>query len=261
MTIESGKAPVVKFETANARELERANVAAAHRLAVLNDFHESIDNHITALVPGSPSSFYLMPYGLHWSEVTASSLLEVSLGGDIIAGEGIAEPSAINIHAPLHRHLKHAHCVIHTHMPYMTAISQLEDMTIEMTGQAALMFENKIAYDYEYNGFADEQNEGDRMAAIMGDKPVLVLGNHGVIVCGETVAQAFHRLYFLERAARTQLFSMWTGQRRKWVQGAVTSKMRAQAEAWQVKVQQSESELHFTALKRLLEKSQPDYRY
>lgn len=70
MTVEAGTAPAVKLDTANAREFERANLAAAHRLSVLNDFHESIDNHITSLVPGSQSSFYLIPYGLHWSEVS-----------------------------------------------------------------------------------------------------------------------------------------------------------------------------------------------
>jgi ribulose-5-phosphate 4-epimerase/fuculose-1-phosphate aldolase len=207
----------------------RIDLAAAHRLAVKDDFHEAIDNHFTLNVPGRPGHFYLNAFGYHWSEVTASNLIEVTFEGQVIAGTGIPDRSAVCIHAPIHRLVAGAECVLHTHMPYCTALSQLEDMTLEMTGQSALFFLDMIAYDREYNGFADELAEGERMAAVMDGKPILMMANHGVVVTGKSVAQAYHRLYFLERACRTQLFSMWTGARRKFVADDILDKVRAQS--------------------------------
>jgi ribulose-5-phosphate 4-epimerase/fuculose-1-phosphate aldolase len=152
-----------------------------------------------------------------------------------------------------------ADCVLHTHMPYCTALTQLEDMTLEMTGQAGLYFLDKIAYDSEYNGFADDLAEGERMAALMGDKPILMLANHGVVVTGKTVAQAYHRLYFLERACRTQMFSMWTGMRRKFVSQEIIEKVRVQARNSNPALEMSPADYHFTALKRVLDANRSNY--
>ena len=219
-----------------------------------------IDNHFTLNVPGRPGRFYLNAFGLHWTEVTASNLIEVSFDGQVMAGKGIPDRSAICIHAPIHRLVPGAECVLHTHMPYCTALAQLEDMTLEMTGQAALYFLDKIAYDYEYNGFADDLSEGERMAGLMGDKPILMLANHGVVVTGKNVAQAYHRLYFLERACRTQMFSMWTGMRRKWVAEAVIEKVRAQSRKPNPALQMSGADYHFEALKRVLDAERSTYK-
>lgn len=237
----------------------RVDLAAAHRLAVMHDFHEGVDNHFTAAVPGRGHNFYLNAFGLHWSEVTAGNLLELNPQGQVVGGQGIPDLSAICIHAPIHR--AGHEVVLHTHMPYLTAISQLEDMTIEMTGQAALYFVDKIAYDYDYNGFADVQAEGERMAGVLGGRSVLVMANHGVVVTGRTVAQAWHRLYFLERAARTQLFSMWTGQRRRWVPDAIVQKVREQARTPDPALEMSGSDYMFAAYKRLLDRKEPDYAH
>ena len=249
--------PIVDLHVEQRRQA-RIDMAAAHRLAVLHDFHEAIDNHFTLMVPGRPGRFYLNAYGLHWSEVTASHLIDVGFDGAVLEGTGPADRSAICIHAPIHE-ITGAACVLHTHMPYCTAISQLEDMTIEMTGQSALQFHGRIAYDHDYNGFATEHEEGERMAAVMQGKPILMLANHGVVVTGATVAQAYHRLYYLERACRTQMFSMWTNQRRRAVGEEVLEKMRAQV-AWKdPTLTMSAPEYHFTALKRVLDRSNPSY--
>lgn len=240
------------------RRQARIDLAAAHRLAVLDDYHEAIDNHFTLLVPGRPGRFYLNEFGLHWNEVTASNLIEVAFDGEVLVGTGPADLSAICIHAPIHE-ATGAACVLHTHMPYCTALSQLEDMTLEMTGQGALQFNNRIAYDYDYTGFAHDLAEGRRLAAVMGDKVILMMANHGVAVIGDSVAQAYRRLYFLERACRTQLFSMWTGQRRRFVKEEVLEKMRAQAGWKNPALAMSGADYHFTALKRMLDRTQPDY--
>jgi ribulose-5-phosphate 4-epimerase/fuculose-1-phosphate aldolase len=241
------------------RRQARIDMAAAHRLAVLHDFHEAIDNHFTLNVPGRPGSFYLNAFGLHWGEVTASNLIEVSFEGEVLAGKGIPDRSAVCIHAPIHRLVPGAECVLHTHMPYCTALTQLEDMTLEMTGQSALFFLDKIAYDREYNGFADELEEGERMAAVMGDKPILMMANHGVVVTGKSVAQAYHRLYFLERAARTQMFSMWTGMRRKFVSAEILDKVRAQSRKPDPQLEMSPADYYFSAMKRLLDAEGSSY--
>ncbi len=241
------------------RQQARIDMAAAHRVAVMQNLHEGIDNHFTLHVPGRAGRFYLNAWGLHWSEVTASNLIEVAYDGEVVAGDGIADRSAVCIHAPIHRLVPGADCVLHTHMPYCTALSQLEDMTLEMTGQSALYFEGKVAYDNEYGGFADEQAEGERMAAAMGDKPILMLANHGVVVTGRSVAQAFHRLYYLERACQTQMYSMWTGQRRRTVPQAILDKVREQAKAPNPSLRMSPADYHFAALKRVLDRTQPDY--
>ncbi len=241
------------------RQLARIDMAAAHRLAVMHDFHEGIDNHFTLTVPGRPGRFTLNAFGLHWSEVTASNLIEVSYDGELVDGDGIADQSAVCIHAPIHRLVPGAACVLHTHMPYCTALAQLEDMTLEMTGQSALYFDGKIAYDTEYGGFADEQAEGERMAEVMGDKPILMLANHGVLVTGSSVAHAYHRLYFLERACQTQMYSMWTGQRRRCVTPNILAKVKEQAKTPNPALTMSPADYHFAALKRILDRTQPDY--
>ena len=246
----------------------RIDLAAAFRLAVLNGFHEAIDNHFTVTVPGAPTHYLLNPFGLHWSEVRASDLLEVDLGGRIVSGEGIADQSAVSIHGPVHRrgHI----CVLHTHMPYATALTQLEDMTIEMIGQSALGFHDRVAYDYAYGGLALDLAEGERLADALGDKLVLMMANHGVLVCGTSVAAAFNTLYFLEQVCRTQILAMSTGRPRRHVGEATVKKAAMQfAQEEQIKTAalralggspRSGPEIHFDALKRMLDRTDTSYR-
>jgi ribulose-5-phosphate 4-epimerase/fuculose-1-phosphate aldolase len=241
------------------RQQSRIDLAAAYRQAVLDGLHEGISNHFTFNVPGITDRFYLNPYGMHWSEVRASELLEVGFDGQIVAGRGIADETAVCIHGPIHRLNRNAACVMHTHMPYCTALTQLEDMSLEMTGQVALFFDGKVAYDYHYAGFADSLEEGERLVEVMGDKPILMLANHGVIVTGRTVASTYYRLYYLERACRTQLFSMWTGRRRGVIRDEVRATMQRQLGMSNPAMKMSPSDYLFAALKRGLDRTQPDY--
>ncbi len=244
-------------DTSLAPSQARIDLAAALRLAVANGLHEGIDNHFTSMVPGRPEHFLLNPYGLHWSEVRASDLLEVDGEGTVMGGSGIADRTAVCIHGPIHR--RGYACVLHTHMPYATALTQLEDMTVEMIGQNALGFHGEIAYDHDYNGLALDMAEGERMTRAMGGKPVLMLANHGVIVCGRSVAEAFNSLYFLERACQTQILAMSTGKPLRRVAPAVVAKTRAQFGASGLPPGQNAHDYHFDALKRQLDRREPDY--
>ena len=250
---------VVDGTLAAARTAARVDLAAALRVAVWYGYHEAIDNHFTLTVPGRPDRFYLNPYGRHWAELRARDFLEVDHAGAVRAGSGIADQTAICIHGPIHRLVPGANCVLHTHMPFATALTQLEDMTVEMIGQTALGFAGDIAYDYEYGGLAYDLSEGERLAALMGGKPIVMMANHGVLVTGPTVADAFARLYFLERACQTQIYALWTGKKRRAIPDAIVAKTRQQYNGWSLPDGVTANELHFAALKRLLDRREPDY--
>jgi ribulose-5-phosphate 4-epimerase/fuculose-1-phosphate aldolase len=237
----------------------RVDLAAAHRLAVEHGFSEGIFNHFTLAVPGTDDRYYQIPFGMHWAEVSASSFMEVGYDGTRLAGRGEIERSAYCIHAPVHRLKKDAACVLHTHMPYASALTRLEEPEIQAIGQTEIGFLGEIAYDTAYTGLAFDPAEGERLAGVLGDKSILFMANHGVLVCGETVAQAYDRLYYLERACQVQLYAMWTGKRLKQVAAPVVEHTIAQFETSPVYDGKPAAEHHFAALKRLLDRKEPDY--
>ena len=236
----------------------RVDLAAAHRLAARFGYHEAIDNHFTLLVPGHDDRFLLAPHGLHWSEVRASDLMVLGLDGTRHAGDGLVEDTAFFIHAPVHCAPARPRCVLHTHMPHATALSMLEDPLLVMASQNAIGFAGQMAV-CDYHGFALGRDEGERMAAAMGDKSVLILRNHGVLTTGASVAEAFNALYFFERAAQTQLLAMASGQPLRVVDAAVIDQTFAQYRASEAVGDALRIELHFAALKRTLDRHEPDY--
>ena len=238
----------------------RIDLAAAHRLAVMHGFNEGIFNHFTLAVPGMTDRYYQIPFGLHWSEVTASGLMEVSYDGEVLRGEGEVERSGFCIHAPIHRLVpKHA-CVLHTHMPFASALARLAAPQILAIGQTEIAFLDTIAYDDEYTGLAFDPAEGERLARVLGpDCSVLLMANHGVLACGETVAEAYDRLYHFERACQVQLYAMWTGRPLKEVPAHVVARAVRQYAGSPLYGGRPACEHHFAALKRLLDRSEPDY--
>jgi ribulose-5-phosphate 4-epimerase/fuculose-1-phosphate aldolase len=259
----SGGMKLVSTKAVDARDTAewqaRIDLAAAHRLAVIQGFSEGIFNHFTLAIPGRNDGFYLNPFGLHWSEVTASNLITVSYDGRLIEGDGEIERSAFCIHAPIHRLKKQAACVLHTHMPYASALTRLEEPQIQAIGQTEIGFLDEIAYDDKYTGLAFDPAEGERLAGVLGDKTILFMANHGVLVCGETVAKAYDRLYYLERACQVQLYAMWTGKKLKQVPAAVVARTMAQFDDSPVYGNKPAADHHFAALKRMLDRKEPDY--
>src|SRR5919106_6021120 len=189
----------------------------------------------------------LNPYGLHWSEVSASNLLVLDAAGRVLEGEGEYEKTAFYIHSRIHLGNPRATCVLHTHMPYATALTLLEGGRLEMVEQNALRFHDDIAYDDVYNGLVVDDAEGDRLARALGSKRVMFLASHGVIVVGPTVAEAFDALYYLERACRLQVLARAMGGKLRAVRpGIVQSAYRLMcADAPKY------SAAHFEALKRI----------
>ncbi len=243
----------------DAERQARVDLAACYRLAAHFGLNEGIDNHLTLLLPGHADRFLLAPFGLHWSEIKASDFMVIDFDGRIVSGRGPIEDTALHIHLPVHRLAPRARCVLHTHMPYATALCMLENPRLEMAVQSALMFHEDIAYDSIYNGLAFDQREGERLARALGSKSVLMMGNHGVLAVGESVPRAFERLYFLERASQAQVLALSTGRPLRPIPDEVVRATVAQFESGGLVGGRDRAELHFEALKRMLDRSQADY--
>jgi len=239
----------------------RTDLAAAHRLAFIHGFSEGIFNHLTLVVPGTSDLYYQIPFGMHWSEVTASSFMEVGIAdGEVRRGTGDVERSCYCIHAPIHKMLPQATAVFHTHMPYASALTRLEDPCIKEIGQTEVGLMDAIAYDDQYTGPAFEPAEGERLANVLGNRTVLFMANHGVTTVGSTVADAYDRLYYLERAAQVQIYAMWTGQPLKKLPAAVVEKTKREIGGASFYDGPSPAQRHFDALKRILDRTEPDYK-
>ncbi|GJH09879.1 aldolase [Caballeronia novacaledonica] len=186
----------------------RRQLAACFRLAALHGFEEGVCNHFSAMVPGRDDLFFVNPYGYAFSEITASRLLICDFDGNVIDGEGEPEATAFFIHARVHKLMPRVKAAFHTHMPNATALCLLDGPPLLWLGQTSLKFYGRTAVDEHYNGLALDDAEGDRIAGAMGDADILFLKNHGVMVAGATIAEAWDDLYYLERAAEVQLRAM-----------------------------------------------------
>jgi ribulose-5-phosphate 4-epimerase/fuculose-1-phosphate aldolase len=253
--------PITRAECTPLEWQARVDLAAAHRIAVMHGFHEGIFNHLTLAVPGKADRYYQIPFGLHWSEVQANCFMEVGIAdGTIKRGAGDVERSCYCIHAPIHRLLPHAAAVFHTHMPFASALTRLEDPRIKQIGQTEVGMIGSIAYDDHYTGPAFDPAEGERLAEVIGDKTVLFMANHGIATVGSSVADAYDRLYYIERAAQVQIYAMWTGQRLKQLAEPVVEKTKREIGGASHYSGLTPAERHFEALKRILDRREPDYK-
>jgi ribulose-5-phosphate 4-epimerase/fuculose-1-phosphate aldolase len=235
----------------------RIDLAACFRMAARLGLQEGICNHFSAVVPGRDDLFIVNPYGLAFEEVTASSLLICDYSGNVIAGAGQPEATAFYIHGRLHMNLPRARVAFHTHMPYATALSMVEGDPLVWAGQTALKFYGRTAVDRDYNGLALDEAEGDRIAAAMGDADIVFMKNHGVMVIGPTIAEAWDDLYYLERACEVQVLAMSTGRKLMPVEPDIARKTYEQ-------MREGDSEsarLHLESNKRILAREAPEFAH
>ena len=233
----------------------RIDLAACFRMAARYGLEEGICNHFSALVPGRDDLFLVNPYGLAFREVSASNLLVCDFDGHVLDGEGRPEATAFFIHARLHKRLPRARAAFHTHMPYTTALSMVEGEPLAWAGQTALKFYGRTAVDETYNGLAHDAAEGDRIAATLGDADVVFLRNHGVIVTGPTIAEAWDDLYYLERAAEVQVKALGTGRPLRTVAPDVARRTAAQMRSGDAE----SARLHLASVKRTLAREDPGF--
>jgi ribulose-5-phosphate 4-epimerase/fuculose-1-phosphate aldolase len=225
----------------------RDDLALALRAAAHHGLGEGVCNHFSAALPDDPRRFLINPRGLHWSEVGADDIVLVDEQGRVLAGHHRVEPTAMIIHGAVHRISGQA-VVLHTHMPYATALTLTTDRTLDpCSSQGAMRFFDRIGIDADYNGLALDWTEGERIARTLQGKDVAFLGNHGVIVTGQSVAHAYDDLYYLERACMHQVLAMSTGRRLEPVNAELSAHV-----ARQIQGEREQSDLFFEALRRLL---------
>ena len=234
----------------------RVDLAACFRAAAKLGLNEGICNHLSAMVPGSDDLFLVNPYGWGFAEITASRLLVCDLQGRVIQGSGMPEATAFFIHARVHLRAPRARAVFHTHMPNATALAMLEGPPLVWAGQTALKFYGRTVIDEDYNGLALDTDEGDRIAASLGDADIVFMRNHGIMVVGPTIAEAWDDLYYLERACEAQRLALSTGRPLKPVPPAIAERTYREMRAGD-----SESaRLHLASIKRILDREAPEYR-
>jgi len=249
--------PLTSAHAIDAIAQAKTQLAAAHRLAVLHELEEGIDNHFTVTVPGHDDRYLILPFGMHWSEARASAMIVFDESGTTLDGEGVVELSAQCIHAPIHR-ICGVPVVLHTHQPWALALNMLKDNRLLPANQTAAFFHGHIAYDDNYTGIADSLEEGERLAGVIGDKQILFLKNHGVIATGDNIAQAYKRLYKLERVCRTQVLALSTGRPIEVLSDDVVG--RLQAPSANDRHSRAERErLFFEAMMRVLDRELPGY--
>ena len=236
----------------------KVDLAAAHRLATLHDLEEGIDNHFTVTVPGNDDRFLILPFGLHWSEARASDILVFDASGNTLDGEGFAELTAQCIHVPIHR-ITGAQVVLHTHQTWALALNMLRNNRLVPASQTAAYFDGHVSYDDNYSGFADTLDEGERLAHLLKGKHTLFMRNHGVLVVGNSVAEAYHRLYMLERVCRTQILAMSTGQALERISDHDIAQLQQPPEDDRHGAGDGSIDLFFSAMKRILDRQLPGY--
>ncbi len=188
----------------------RTDLAALYRLVAGHGWDDLVFTHISMRVPGEDEHFLINPYGLLFHEINASNLVKIDINGEIVMEtDYFINPAGFTVHSPFHKASEDAHCIIHLHTDYGVAVASQKEGLLPMT-QHALIVYNEIAY-HEYEGIAVDTAECDRLLADMGDKTIMILRNHGTLSVGKTAADAYLRMFFLERACKMQILAQSGG--------------------------------------------------
>ncbi len=234
----------------------RVKLAAAYRIFDHLGWSELIYNHLSLRVPGQDGHFLVNPFGLHYSEVTASNLVKVDVNGSIVGhSDWPINPAGFTFHGAIHATLPDAHGVMHVHTTATAAVCCLED-GLSFTNFYSAQLWGKVAY-HDFEGITVRADEGARILASAGGKPVLLLRNHGPVVIGQTVAQAFAYLWVLQRACEVQLASQGKGPLRPIPVPVLEGCVR---DALNFNPKYGAGEDGFAAMQRLIDAKDPGYR-
>jgi ribulose-5-phosphate 4-epimerase/fuculose-1-phosphate aldolase len=193
---------------------ERVDLAAAFRWTARLNMHEGVANHFSLAINEDGTKFLMNPNQVHFSRIKASDLIIVDANDpETLNGPDAPDPTAWGLHGGMHRHCPHARCAMHVHSTFATVLASLADSRLPPIDQNGAMFFNRVVVDEHYGGLAFEE-EGERCAKLFDDpkKKVMVMGNHGVMIIGATVAETFNRLFYFERAVENYIRALQTGQ-------------------------------------------------
>lgn len=236
---------------------DRVDLAASFRWAVKLNLHEAVSNHFSLAVNPSGSRFLINPNARHFARITASSLIEIDAEDPTTLQRPDApDPTAWGLHGSIHRALPHARCLMHVHSIHATVLASLADSRLPAIDQNSAMFHGRHVVDDAYGGMAFEE-EGRRCAALLADPRIttLILGNHGVLVVGQSVAETFNRLVFFERAAETYIRALQTSRPLRVLPDAIAEKTAREWEDYP-----GYAEAHLREIKALLDIEGSDWR-
>jgi len=232
---------------------ERRDLAAAFRMTARLGLHEGIANHYSLAVSDDGARFLMNPYGRHWSKMRASDLLELDVNAEPAGlGEDV-DPTAWAIHGGLHRKALQARCVMHLHSKYATVLACLKDPAMPPIDQNTMRFYGRVAFDDGYDGMGLRE-EGERLSRSLGNRSILLMGQHGILVAGPSVAQCFDDIYYFERAAETYITALMTGQKLNIASHEVAEKTARQWEEYP-----GFARKHLAAIRAILDEEEPDY--
>jgi ribulose-5-phosphate 4-epimerase/fuculose-1-phosphate aldolase len=236
-------------------ERERCELAACFRWTARLNMHEGIANHFSLAVSDDGTRFLVNPCGRHFSRMRASDLMLLDASDPTtMERPDPPDPTAWYIHGAIHRNVPHARCVMHVHPKYATVLACLKDSSMPPIDQNTMRFFGRIAVDEGFDGMGLGE-EGERLSRSIGNKSVVVLGNHGVLVVGPTVARTFDELYYFERACQTLITAYATGKELRVVSDAVAEKT---AQQWLDYPEYAEP--HLREIMAILDEEEPAYR-
>ncbi len=237
---------------------ERIDLACAFRWTARLNMHEAVANHLSLAVSPDGRKFLINPNGRHFSRITASSLMLLDADdASTMDKPNAPDPTAWHLHGAIHRNVPDATCVIHVHSKYALALACLADSTLPPIDQNCMRFYDRVIIDDGYDGMGlDEEAERvSRGFAANPGKTVMVMGNHGVMIIGGSVAHTFDTLYYFERSCETYLTALATGRPLRIASDAVARKTAQQWADYP-----GGCELHFSELRAMLDEQDPGYR-
>ena len=241
---------------AHAHREARADLAAAFRWTARLNLHEAVANHFSLAVDQGGRRFLMNADQQHFATIRASDLLLIDADDPAtMEREGAPDPTAWGLHGMIHRHVPHARCVMHAHPIFSTVLASLADSRLPAIDQNTAAFFGRVVIDEGYGGLAMEE-EGERIAGLLTDPDhrVMVMGNHGVLVIGDTVAEAFNRLFYFERSAETYIRALQTGMKLRVLPDDVAERTAAEIAAYP-----GQAEKHLAGLRAILDAEGSDY--
>lgn len=235
---------------------ERVDLAAAFRWTARLNLHEAVANHFSLSINDDGTRFLMNPNQRHFSRIKASDLIVVDANDpETLTGPNAPDPTAWGLHGGLHRHCRHARCAMHVHSIHATVLASLEDSRLPPIDQNCATFFNRYVIDDGYGGLAFEE-EGERCAALLTDPKhkVMIMGNHGIMIIGDSVADTFNRLYYFERAAETYIRALQTGQPLRVLPDDVAEKTAQELDDYP-----GQADRHLEELKAMLDQEGSDY--
>ncbi len=234
----------------------RVDLAAAFRWTAHLGMHEAVANHFSLTINEDGTQFLINPNQVHFSRIRASDLLEIDANDpETLNRPDAPDPTAWGLHGGLHRHCPHARCAMHVHSTHATVLASLADSRLPAIDQNSAMFFDRHVVDEGYGGLAFE-DEGERCARLFHDpkQKIMIMGNHGVMVIGDTVADTFNRMYYFERAAENYIRALQTGRPLRVLSDEVAAKTAEELDAYP-----GQADRHLSEIKALLDADGSDY--